>query len=59
MQQWIYADTNAIDSALSEAWQIMSLCLGMSYDDIGDELARWNETTELVRLCEGIKVYGH
>lgn len=34
-------------SALAEAWQIMSLCLGMSYDEIGDELARWNESREM------------
>lgn len=26
----------------------MSLCLEMSYNDIGDELARWNQSTELV-----------
>lgn len=37
-------------SALAEAWQIMSLCLGMTYDEIGEELTRWNETTELVRV---------
>ena len=36
-------------SALAEAWQIMSLCLGMSYDEIGDELARWNDSREMVR----------
>lgn len=35
-------------SAQSEAWQIMSLCLGMSYDEIGDEFARWNADGELV-----------
>ena len=36
-------------SAQSEAWQIMSLCLGMSYDEIGDEFAKWNAEGELVR----------
>ena len=36
-------------SAQSEAWQIMSLCLGMTYDEIGDEFARWNAHGELVR----------
>lgn len=36
-------------SAQSEAWQIMSLCLGMSYDEIGDEFAKWNAHGELVR----------
>ena len=36
-------------SAQSEAWQIMSLCLGMSYDEIGDEFAKWNADGELVR----------
>lgn len=35
-------------SALAEASQIMSLSLGMSYDEIGDELARWNDTREMV-----------
>lgn len=35
-------------SALAEAWQIMNLHLGMSYDEIGDELARWNTTLEMV-----------
>ena len=34
-------------SALAEAWQIMSLALGMNYDEIGDELARWNESREM------------
>ena len=36
-------------SALSEAWQIMSLCLGMSYDEIGDQFAKWNADGELVK----------
>ena len=36
-------------STQSEAWQIMSLCLGMSYDEIGDEFAKWNAHGELVR----------
>ena len=36
-------------SAQSEAWQIMNLCLGMTYDEIGDEFARWNADGELVR----------
>ncbi|KAK3174143.1 hypothetical protein OEA41_001387 [Lepraria neglecta] len=34
-------------SAQSEAWQIMSLSLGMNYDEIGDEFARWNADGEL------------
>ena len=39
-------------SALAEAWQIMNVCLGMTYDEIGDELARWNAEGELVSsLC--------
>ncbi|KAL2053017.1 hypothetical protein ABVK25_006654 [Lepraria finkii] len=29
-------------SAQSEAWQIMNLFLGMRYDEIRDEFARWN-----------------
>ena len=37
-------------SALAEAWQMMSLYLGMTYDEIGDELTRWNESPELVRI---------
>lgn len=37
-------------SAQSEAWQIMDQILGMSYDEIGDEFARWNADGELVRL---------
>ena len=32
----------------AEAWQIMSLGLGMTYDEIGDEFAMWNESGELV-----------
>lgn len=36
-------------SAQSEAWQIMNLCLGMTYDEIGDEFAKWNADGELVR----------
>ena len=36
----------------------MNLCLGMSYDDIGDELARWNDSTELVRRCEDVDARG-
>ena len=36
-------------SAQSEAWQIMNLCLGMSYDEIGDEFAKWNAGGELVK----------
>jgi 6-phosphogluconate dehydrogenase len=30
-------------SAVSEAWQIMNVCLGMKYDQIGEEFARWNK----------------
>lgn len=37
-------------AAQSEAWQIMSLCLGMTYDEIGDEFARWNADGELVSV---------
>ena len=48
-------------SAQSEAWQIMSLSLGMNYDGIGDEFARWNADGELVRshlvICyEGLDI---
>lgn len=35
-------------SAISEAWQIMNLCLDMKFDEIGGELARWNADGELV-----------
>ncbi len=35
-------------SAIAEAWQIMNLCLGMTYDEIGDVLAKWNSEGELV-----------
>ena len=35
-------------SAQSEARQIMSHCLGMSSDGIGDEFTRWNAYGELV-----------
>lgn len=35
-------------SAIAEAWQIMNVCLGMSYDEIGHELAKWNSDGELV-----------
>lgn len=34
-------------STQAEAWQIMSLGLGMTYDEIGDEFARWNANGEL------------
>ena len=37
-------------SGLAEAWHIMSLHLGMTYDEIGDELARWNDSGEMVGL---------
>ena len=37
-------------SALAEAWQIMSLCLGLNYDEIGEELARWNGSHEMVSV---------
>jgi 6-phosphogluconate dehydrogenase len=36
-------------SAISEAWGIMKLGLGMSDDDIGDTLDKWNNEGELVR----------
>ena len=36
-------------SAISEAWQIMNMCLEMSYDEIGEELKRWDAEGELVR----------
>ena len=35
-------------SAISEAWQIMAMCLGMGYDAISDEFDRWNSEGELV-----------
>ena len=34
-------------SAISEAWQMMNVCLGMSHDEIGEEIARWNRDGEL------------
>ncbi|KAL8837508.1 MAG: hypothetical protein Q9170_002501 [Blastenia crenularia] len=34
-------------SALAEAWQIMNMGLKMSYDEIADELTRWNKDGEL------------
>ncbi|KAL8693107.1 MAG: hypothetical protein Q9218_001993 [Villophora microphyllina] len=34
-------------SALAEAWQIMSIGLKMTYDEIGDVFASWNEEGEL------------
>ncbi len=34
-------------SAVSEAWQIMNVCLGMKYDQIGEEFARWSKDGEL------------
>ncbi|MCJ1483730.1 hypothetical protein MMC06_003898 [Schaereria dolodes] len=34
-------------SAISEAWQIMAMCLGMGYDAISDEFDRWNSEGEL------------
>ncbi|CAF9938728.1 hypothetical protein IMSHALPRED_001066 [Imshaugia aleurites] len=34
-------------SAQAEAWQIMSLGLGMTYDEIGDVFAKWNADGEL------------
>ena len=37
-------------SAISEAWQIMTVCLGMSYDNVGKEFERWNANGELVSL---------
>ena len=43
-------------SAQSEAWQIMSLCLGMSYDEIGDEFAKWNADGELVRNTQNSSI---
>lgn len=36
-------------SAISEAWGIMRTGLGMSEDDIGDVLEKWNSKGELVR----------
>ncbi|PNS13931.1 hypothetical protein CAC42_1422 [Sphaceloma murrayae] len=47
-------------SAVSEAWSIMVHGLGMSYDEIADELTRWNADGELrgtflvsigIRIC--------
>ena len=37
-------------SAQAEAWQIMSMGLGMSYDEIGDVFENWNVEGELVFL---------
>lgn len=37
-------------SAISEAWQFMTICLGMSYDQVGKEFKRWNAEGELVGL---------
>ena len=37
-------------SAISEAWQIMTASLGMKYDEVGEELKRWNSKGELVRM---------
>ena len=34
-------------SAISKAWQVMNVCLGMSYDQIGEELAKWIKDGEL------------
>ncbi len=34
-------------SAISEAWAIMARGLGMSLDEVGDELQRWNNDGEL------------
>lgn len=34
-------------SAQAEAWQIMNLGLGMTYDEIGDVFAKWNADGEL------------
>ncbi|KAK4504355.1 hypothetical protein PRZ48_005271 [Zasmidium cellare] len=34
-------------SAVAEAWGIMTKGLGMSLDEVGDELHRWNKTGEL------------
>ncbi|KAI9869579.1 MAG: hypothetical protein M1830_005335 [Pleopsidium flavum] len=34
-------------SSIAEAWQIMNLCLGMTYEEIGDVLAKWNSEGEL------------
>lgn len=36
-------------SAISEAWGIMKTGLGMSEDEIGDVLEKWNNEGELVR----------
>jgi 6-phosphogluconate dehydrogenase len=36
-------------SAIAEAWQVMDIGLGMSFDEIGDILAKWNEDGPLVR----------
>ena len=34
--------------AIAEAWKIMNTGLGLSYDQIGQAFAAWNETGELV-----------
>jgi 6-phosphogluconate dehydrogenase len=35
-------------SAVAEAFQIMNISLGMTYDEIAEEFARWNADGELV-----------
>lgn len=36
-------------SVIAEAFHVMNVSLGMSYDEIGDEFERWNANGELVR----------
>lgn len=43
-------------SAQSEAWQIMTIGLGMSFDEVGDVFAKWNAEGELVRTNDFIDV---
>ena len=44
-------------SAIAEAWQIMSICLDMKYDEIGDELERWDAEGELVGQKAAIRLH--
>lgn len=43
-------------SAISEAFQVMNVGLGMEYDEIGNVFEEWNSEGELV--CDTMKVHG-
>jgi 6-phosphogluconate dehydrogenase len=38
---------HGIMSAISEAWQVMNVALGMDYNEIGATLGKWNEKRQL------------